>query len=688
MKTVADSNIFGFPEYEGEKEFFGGEAALSQGVGYAVVLGFGGFFSLFTTLIVWLDQRYGGTKMTSEHFNCAGRSIKTGLTASVIVSQWTWAATLLQSSNVAYKFGVSGPFWYAAGATIQVLLFGILAIEVKRKAPTSHTVLEIIDARWGRTAHKVFLFFALLTNIIVTAMLLLGGAAVVNALTGVDLNAAAFLIPIGVILYTAAGGLKATFLASYIHTTVIYIALVIFVFKIYVTDPDLGSPSEVYRKLRKVEEVNPVEDNMDGSYVTMLSRGGLIFGVINIVGNFGTVFVDQSYWQSAIAAKPSCTYKGYLLGGLAWFSIPFSLATALGLGAVALDLPLTQDEADDGLVPPATAFHLMGKGGAVLILIMLFMAVTSTGSAELIAVSSLLSYDVYRTYINPKATGKDIINVSRYIVVIWGLFMGALAIVLQEMDLSLGWVYLAMGVLIGSAVIPIAFALTWSKCSRYGAIAGALIGQIAGIIVWLVWAKVGYEEVTVDTTGKDFPMLAGNLTSILSSGIICVVISLIYPEETNWEETRAIPMLEDDPNAFLAKTGEDSFDGMTKAFVWTAYYGTGGTMILVIAWPILALPAQVFSKGYFSFWVIIAMIWGLVAAIVIICLPIYEGRDQLWTIIQNVLNCEEGMVLGDVKRMPSAVDDSAHSSKYLNPKDGVQLSDGAKTEVKPTADPV
>lgn len=28
--------------------------------------------------------------------------------------------------------GVSGPFWYAAGATIQVLLFGILAVELKR----------------------------------------------------------------------------------------------------------------------------------------------------------------------------------------------------------------------------------------------------------------------------------------------------------------------------------------------------------------------------------------------------------------------------------------------------------------------------------------------------------------------------------------------------------------------------
>jgi len=52
------------------------------------------------------------------------------------IEQWTWAATILQSSNVAWQYGVSGPFWYASGATIQVLLFGVMAIEIKRKAPT------------------------------------------------------------------------------------------------------------------------------------------------------------------------------------------------------------------------------------------------------------------------------------------------------------------------------------------------------------------------------------------------------------------------------------------------------------------------------------------------------------------------------------------------------------------------
>jgi hypothetical protein len=34
--------------------------------------------------------------------------------------------------------------------------------------------------------------------------------------------------------------------------------------------------------------------------------------------------------QGAIAAKPSATYKGYLLGGLCWFAVPFTMATSMG----------------------------------------------------------------------------------------------------------------------------------------------------------------------------------------------------------------------------------------------------------------------------------------------------------------------------------------------------------------------
>ena len=308
-----------------------------------------------------IEEKYLGHVQNSEWFNTAGRVIKTGLTAAAIVSAWTWAATLLQSSTVAYLYGVSGPFWYAAGATIQVLLFGILAIELKRKAPNAHTFLEIIRARFGAGTHKIFLGFALTCNMIVTGMLLLGGAAVVNGLTGMDISLAAFMIPIGVMIYTLVGGLKATFVADYMHTVIIFIVILSFVAMVFFISPITGGVEGMYDKLVAAADLSPVMSptfseggvvegdpstygNAMGAYLTMASAGGLIFGVINIVGNFGTVFVDQAYWQRAIAAQPSATVKGFLLGGMCWFSIPFTLATTMGLTAVALDVQLTPEQ--------------------------------------------------------------------------------------------------------------------------------------------------------------------------------------------------------------------------------------------------------------------------------------------------------------------------------------------------------
>jgi Na+/proline symporter len=64
-----------------------------------------------------------------------------------------------------------------------------------------------------------------MTNILVTAMLLTGGSAVVTSLSGVPTAAACFLLPIGVVLYTMFGGIKATFLTDYVHTVMILIII-------------------------------------------------------------------------------------------------------------------------------------------------------------------------------------------------------------------------------------------------------------------------------------------------------------------------------------------------------------------------------------------------------------------------------------------------------------------------------
>jgi hypothetical protein len=63
-------------------------------------------------------------------------------------------------------------------------------------------------------------------------------------------------------------------------------------------------------------------------------------------------------------------------------------------------------------------------------------------------------------------------------------------------------------------------------------------------------------QVTRDNLGGDYPMLAGNLTSIFSSGIICTIISLIKPQNYDWKSTREIPTVDDDGTHSLVEFGE------------------------------------------------------------------------------------------------------------------------------------
>ena len=74
---------------------------------------------------------------------------------------------------------------------------------------------------------------------------------------------------------------------------IILVIILIFALTAYASGDELGSPSAIYDRLVTAAAAHPVEGNAEGSYLTMRSKDGIIFFVINIVGNFGTVFMDN-----------------------------------------------------------------------------------------------------------------------------------------------------------------------------------------------------------------------------------------------------------------------------------------------------------------------------------------------------------------------------------------------------------
>lgn len=97
------------------------------------------------------------------------------------------------------------------------------------------------------------------------------------------------------------------------------ITILYFMFSVYTSNSLIGSPSAMYKLLSKASELRPVTGNQDGSYLTLKSNYGLMFGVIQLCSGMGTVFLDQGYWQRAIASRPTTAVRAYILGGMAWY---------------------------------------------------------------------------------------------------------------------------------------------------------------------------------------------------------------------------------------------------------------------------------------------------------------------------------------------------------------------------------
>ncbi|KAI5456000.1 Sodium:solute symporter family-domain-containing protein [Mariannaea sp. PMI_226] len=633
----------------------GATVALDQSYGYGIVLGLGFAFAFGMILTTFILKRYNSELQTSEMFSTAGRTVKSGLVGSAVVSSWTWAATLLQSSGVCYRYGVSGPFWYASGATVQILLFATLAIELKRRAPNAHTFLEVIRARYGTIAHIVFMVFGLVTNILVSLMLIVGGSATVSALTGMHTIAAIFLLPLGVVLYTLVGGLKATFLTDWVHTFILLIIIIIFSLTTYATSDTLGSPSAVYDALAAAASRHPVDGNAHGSYLTMRSRDGAIFFVINIVGNFGTVFLDNGYYNKAIAASPVHALPGYLIGGLSWFAIPWLTATTMGLAALSLEnnplFPTYPDRMSDaavseGLVLPYAAVALLGKGGAVATLLIIFMAVTSATSAELIAVSSIFTYDFYRTYIKPDASGKRLIYISHCIVVAYAIFISCFSVGLWYAGISMGYLYLMMGCIISSAVLPATLTLVWNKQNKYAAALSPVLGLAVALIAWLVTAKKQCGSLDVACTGSNMPMLAGNVTALLSPLVFIPVLTYaLGPQNYDWKSMMEIRKGDDtDESSVLTDVentnGTDASDKslqekeeqekLLRAGKISKITTIVMTIAFLVLWPLpMYGSGYIFSKPFFTGWITVGIIWIFGSFFAVGLFPIFEGRRTL-----------------------------------------------------------
>jgi len=329
------------------------------------------------------------------------------------------------------------------------------------------------------------------------------------------------------------------------------------------------------------------------------------------------------------------------------------------------------------------------------------MAVTSCASAELIAVSSILTFDIYKTYIRPNAAPSSLITVSHYMICVFGLTMAIFACIWNAIGIDLGWLFLVMGLVIGGAVFPTAFAITWTGQTRAGAVNGCLTGLAAGVISWLVTASKLYGPLSVATTGMEYPTLAGNMAAVIVGGSVSVIVNLIWKDDVSfdWDITRAInsvsaaeidlrspslraavansdrdgndsdvkdkkdsstatahpplpesekpqvdPTYDVEEEKLPENLDEDPHSPALQSALRLAWWSSSLlTIIMLVIVPIpMFLSHYIFSPGFFTFWVVASFLWVFGSAATSIVLPVWETRGFFWEV--------GGRIWGDLRR--------------------------------------
>lgn len=498
-----------------------------------------------------------------------------------------------------------------------------------------------------------------------------------------DIWASYFILILAVQSYIVVGGLRSTFICDYLHTTFLYACIFVFMFTVYASSPHLGSPKALYDLLQKQsQKADTAADTYNSSYMTVKSQDGLVHAMTIWIGSFSAIWTDQAYWQRVIASDPRTAVRGYLLGSVAWYAIPFSMATCIGLAAAALQdseifpIVLTAQQVSDGLAAPAAAIGLLGKPGAALIIVLLFMAVTSSTSAESIAASSLMTFDIYKAYFKPKATTRQLLWASIGGLVFYGLFLAAISCIFHKIGISLGFLVKIFGCLMGGGSFPMASIVLWDRTSTLAAQVSPILALCCGLIAWMVTTHVRSGEITVTTLGDSYNSLAGDCVSLGVGLVSVVVLSLLFPAQypvvlEGVAEVSAVDPeklgdeLEKTPNQTTTPANEDEADAVTSHFtrgrepvvpvsaltpeeirsqrVLSYSFLAVGVLGFAILLPFtLYGTGYTFSLGFFKFYVVVAFLWIFVSAGICVLLPLWESRAVLWSVGRAMLRDVRG----------------------------------------------
>jgi SSS family solute:Na+ symporter/sodium/proline symporter len=418
-------------------------------------------------------------------FLVAGRTLTWPVLVFTLLSSWIGAGSLFAGGENAYRNGFAA-LWQPAGGWLGLLVIAVIAGRARRFA--QFTVPDLLENRYNVAARVLATAAIVISYTMIVSYQFKGGGDILHLIfPQLDKTTGMHIIAAFVIVFTALAGMASVaYLDLIIGLLVTIIALVAVPMLLH----GAGGWSGV-RAALPANHFTPM-----GPLTLVEALQFLLPSMLLLIGN-------QGMYQKFFSARSERDARLAVLG---WIAGTLILETAI-ISIAVIGSARFHPENPREIIPTAARLGLPQFAGALL-LGGIFAKVVSTGNNFLFSPASNLIHDVYRRFINPTASERRTLVVSRALVVLLGVVALLQGAYFESILRAALYAYTVYGAAVTPSVMAVFF---WKRATAQGA-----VGSIAaGTITTVAWNLAGIR--VVDAI---YPALLVSLVALIGVSLL------------------------------------------------------------------------------------------------------------------------------------------------------------------------
>jgi solute:Na+ symporter, SSS family len=428
-------------------------------------------------------------------FLVAGRKLPWPVLVFTLLSSWIGAGSLFAGAENAYKNGFAA-LWQGAGGWAGLIVIALIAGRARRFA--QFTVPDLLETRYNATARVMGTIAIVISYTVITSYQFKGGGDILHLIfpESISRDQGMCIIAAFVIVFTAAAGM-----ASIAYLDLVIGALVTII--VIVAVPTVLHKAGGWEQVRSVLPATHFQ--VLGNLSLSQALGLLLPTMLLLVGNQG---MYQKFFSARSEQDAKFAVYGWIVGTLLLETLLVTLAV-IGSSLFQTDKPRE--------IIPITAFKGLPPLMGAILLGGIFAKVISTANNYLFSPATNLIHDVYGRFVNPGASERRKLVMSRVIVVLLGLFALLQATRFESILKAALYAYTVYG----AAVTPVVMAVFFWKRTTTTA---AIISIALGTVVTVGWNLAGFELDAV------YPALGASVISL-----IAVSLAMPPPPPEKWK---------------------------------------------------------------------------------------------------------------------------------------------------------